>query len=50
MCCLSGSNSVVERGFSILTMMLIDRKLKTLHDLMNFHIALKINNENQREK
>ena len=42
MCCLSGSNSAVKRGFSILTMMLSNRRLKTLYDLMNFPIALKI--------
>ena len=48
--CLSGSNSAVERGFSILTMMLSYRRLKTSHDLMNFRIALKINDKNWSEK
>ena len=46
MYCLSASNSAIKRGFSILTMMLSDRRLKTLHDLTNFRIALKINNRN----
>lgn len=46
MYCLSGSNSAVERGFSILTMMLSDRRLKTSHDLMNFRIVIKINDKN----
>ena len=46
MYCLSASNSAMKRGFSILTMMLSDRRLKTLHDLTNFRIALKINNRN----
>ena len=50
MYCLSSSNSAVERGFSILTMMLSDRRLKTLHDLMNFRIAFKINDRNWSEK
>ena len=50
MYCLSGSNSAVERGFSILTMMLSDRRLKTSHDSMNFRIALKINDRNWSEK
>ena len=31
-------------------MMLSDRRLKTLHDLMNFLIALKINDRNWSEK
>ena len=48
--CLSGSNSAFKRGFSILTMMLSDRRLKTSHDLMNFRIALKINNRNWTKK
>ena len=46
MYCLSASNSAIERGFSILTMMLSDRRLKTSHDLTNFCIALKINDRN----
>ena len=46
MYCLSTSNSAIKRGFSILTMMLSDRRLKTSHDLTNFRIALKINNRN----
>ena len=46
MYCLSASNSAIKRGFSILTMMLSDRRLKTSHDLTNFRIALKINNRN----
>ena len=50
MYCLSGCNSAVEIGFSILTMMLSDRKLKTLHDLINFCIVLKIKDKNWREK
>ena len=50
MYCLSGSNSAVERRFSILTMMLSERRLKTSHDLMNFRIALKINDRNWSEK
>ena len=50
MYCLSGSNSAFKRGFSILTMMLSDRRLKTSHDLMNFRIALKINNRNWTKK
>ena len=31
-------------------MMLSNRRLKTLHDLMNFRIALKINDRNWGEK
>ena len=50
MYCLSGSNSAVEWGFSILTMVLSDRRLKTSHDLMNFRIALKINDRNWTKK
>ena len=50
MYCLSGSNSAVKRGFSILTMMLSDSRLKKSHDLMNFHIALKINYRNWSKK
>ena len=50
MYCLSGSNSAVERRFSILTMMLSERRLKTSHDLMNFRIALKINDRNWSER
>ena len=50
MYCLSGSNSTVERQFSILTMMLSDRRLKTSHDLMNFCNALKTNDRNWSEK
>ena len=46
MYCLSASNSAIERGFSILTMMLSDRRLKTSHDLTNLCIALKINDRN----
>ena len=48
--CPSGSNSAVERGFSILTMMLSDIRFKTSYDLMNFRIALKINDRNWTEK
>ena len=50
MLCLSGSNSAVERGFSILTMMLSDRRLKTSHELMNYRIIIKINNKNWSDK
>ena len=50
MYCLPGSNSAVKRRFSILTMMLSDSRLKTSYDLMNFHIALKINNRNWSKK
>ena len=50
MYCLSGSNSAVKRGFSILTMMSSDRRLETSHELMNFHIALKINDKNWSKK
>ena len=50
MYCLSGLNSAVERGFSILTMVLSDRRLKTSHDLLNFRIALQINDKNWSEK
>ena len=46
---LSGSNSEVERGFSILTMMLFDRRLKTSLDLMNYHLTIKINDKNWSE-
>ena len=48
--CPTGSNSAVERGFSILTMMLSDIKFKKSYDLMNFRIALKINDRNRTEK
>ena len=48
MYCLSGCNSAVEIGFSILTMMLSDRRLKTLHNLINFRIILKIKDKNWR--
>ena len=50
MYCLPGSNSAIKRGFSILTMMLSVSRLKISHDLMNFHIALKINNRNWSKK
>ena len=45
MYCLFGSNSAVIRGFSIFTM-LSDGRLKRLHDLINFCIALQINSKN----
>ena len=48
--CPTGSNSAVERGFSILTMMLSDIRFKKSYDLMNFRIALKINDRNWTEK
>jgi hypothetical protein len=47
---LSGSNSAVERAFSILTMMLSDRRLLTSHDLMNFRIIIKGNDKYWSEK
>ena len=42
--CISGSNSSVERSFSLLTNMLSDRRLSTSHDTMNMLLKLKINN------
>ena len=42
---MSGSNSAFERGFSILTMMLSDRLLKTSHALMNYRIIIKCNDK-----
>ena len=45
MYCLFESNLAVIRGFSIFTM-LSDRRLKRLHDLINFCIALQINSKN----
>ena len=48
--CPTGSNSAVERGFSILTMMLSDIRFKKSYDLMNFRIALKVNDRNWTEK
>lgn len=47
--CLSGSNSAVERAFSVLTMMLSDRRLKTSHKLMNMRLTIKINDKNWSE-
>ena len=38
---LSDSNSFVERAFSVLTMMLTDRRLKSLHDLLEMQMLVK---------
>jgi hypothetical protein len=43
---LSGSNSSVERAFSILTVMLTDRRLKSSHALLEMRMLIKINDKN----
>ena len=48
--CLSGSNSSVERAFSILTSMLTDRRLKSSHNLLEMRLCVKINDKNWSEK
>ena len=46
MICLSSSNSSVERAFSILTMMLSDRRLKTSHEVLQMRLTIHINDRN----
>ena len=46
MLCLSGSNSSVERAFTVLTMMLSDKRLRTSHKLMNMRLVVSINDRN----
>ena len=43
---LSGSKSSIERAFSVLTMMLTDKRLKSWHDLLEMRMLVKINNKN----
>ena len=45
MLCLSGSNSSVERAFSVLTMMLSDKRLKSSHHLLNYRLIIKGNDK-----
>ena len=45
MLCLSGSNSSVERAFSILRMMLSDKRLKSSHELLNYRLVIKGNHK-----
>ena len=47
---LSGSNSSVERAFSVLTMMLTDRRLKSSHDLLEMRMLIKINDKNWNDR
>ena len=42
---ISGSNSVVERAFSILKRMLSDQRLSTNHRTLNMRMCIKINDE-----
>eukprot|EP00795_Rhopilema_esculentum_P011494 gene11494-21711_t len=44
--CLSGSNSTVERAFSVLTSMLSDRRLSLHHETMEDLMLIKCNNKN----
>ena len=40
---ISGSNSATERSFSILTLLLIDRRTKLAHDTIRMLLSIKIN-------
>ena len=44
--CLSGSNSTVERAFSVLTLLLSDRRLSLHHETMEDLMLIKCNNKN----
>ena len=46
---LSGSNSSVEQAFSILTMMLTDRRLNSSHELLEMRMLIKVNDKNWNE-
>lgn len=48
--CLSGSNSSVERAFSILTAMLSDRRLNSSHKLLEMRMFVQVNDKNWKEK
>ena len=43
--CLSGSNSTVERAFSLLTLLLSDRRLRLKHKTLEEIMIIKINNK-----
>ena len=49
---ISGSNSTVERSFSLLSNMLTDKRLSTTHATMNMLLKIKINDSlwNERER
>ena len=47
---ISGSNSSVERSFSVLTLILSDRRLKSSHDMIDDLMVIKGNNKNWSEK
>ena len=40
---ISGSNSATERSFSILTLLLTDRRTKLAHDTIRMLLSIKIN-------
>ena len=44
--CISGSNSQVERGFSVLTLILSNRRLSMSHDMMECCIMIAANDPN----
>lgn len=44
--CISGSNSTVDRAFSLLTLMLSDRRLSSSHDLVEDLMLIKGNDKN----
>jgi len=41
--CISGSNSAVERAFSLLTLLLTDRRMKLKHETMFLYMNIKCN-------
>ena len=43
--CLSGSNSTVERAFSVLTLFMSDRRLRMKHNLVEQLLLIKVNDK-----